>query len=561
MRYGYIFLMSVLVLVLMLPKSATAAEFYELDEIIDPNVRSIEGLSYDGSVITGSVHIKPHIFDPEHGWLAYRWDQETQQATLLPKPPVEVIANDLADAIKNVFRWAAYGSELSDDGNVVLYSAEVAFDINPRGRASVQGAFRWTEQLGAVPLGALPGHNSSTPRAMSEDGNVVVGQSFFVNLAALDSQWATVEDVRPFIWTMEDGMQEFSPPDGFSKITPFNLSRDGKVVVGGMYDTDQNVYSFRWTAETGPVLLDGSPSEYHYAVDVSHDGNSIIGWIELSKDRTGPAWSNGHAYRWTPESGMTDLGVLPGGEGSKANSITADGAIVVGESLGKALDDDAWYRRAFVWDDSHGMQDLQDVLIRDHGLGDHLADWELTYVDEISANGQVLRGSGDYEGRETNWIVFLDSPVVVVPVLGDFDRDGLLTVADIDRLVPGSTDLQFDLDANGVVDLADRTVWVKSLVQTWYGDANLDGEFNTGDLVQVLETGKYETQQYASWSEGDWNGDGVFGTGDLVIALEDGGYEQGPRTDAMAVPEPAGWLLLLMGLLPSLHRRPARSAV
>jgi hypothetical protein len=108
----------------------------------------------------------------------------------------------------------------------------------------------------------------------------------------------------------------------------------------------------------------------------------------------------------------------------------------------------------------------------------------------------------------------------------------------------------FDENGDGIVDLADRRIWVIDRLGTWMGDSDADGEFNTGDLVQVLGAGKYETQEPAGWAEGDWNGDGIFGTGDLVIALDDGGYEEGPRGDVAAVPEPGGWLLLVMGLLP-----------
>ena len=57
-----------------------------------------------------------------------------------------------------------------------------------------------------------------------------------------------------------------------------------------------------------------------------------------------------------------------------------------------------------------------------------------------------------------------------------------------------------------------------------YGDANLDGDFNSMDLVQVLRAGKYETSQTAEWSEGDWNLDGVFDRKDLVAALQRGAY-------------------------------------
>ena len=57
------------------------------------------------------------------------------------------------------------------------------------------------------------------------------------------------------------------------------------------------------------------------------------------------------------------------------------------------------------------------------------------------------------------------------------------------------------------------------------GDSNLDGWFNTADLVQVLQIGKYETDVPATWEEGDWDGNGYFGTSDLVLALQIGRYE------------------------------------
>ena len=60
------------------------------------------------------------------------------------------------------------------------------------------------------------------------------------------------------------------------------------------------------------------------------------------------------------------------------------------------------------------------------------------------------------------------------------------------------------------------------------GDANLDGRFNSSDLVKVFQAGKYEDSifQNASWEEGDWNGDGDFDSQDLVMAFQLGWYEQ-----------------------------------
>ena len=104
-------------------------------------------------------------------------------------------------------------------------------------------------------------------------------------------------------------------------------------------------------------------------------------------------------------------------------------------------------------------------------------------------------------------------------------------------------------------------MWVDDLKNTWIGDANLDGEFNSGDMVQVFVKGKYETGEDAGWEEGDWNGNLKFDSGDMVAAFVRGGYEKGLRTDAVAVPEPSGWWLIVMGLLPWLFGRRTRRPI
>ena len=50
------------------------------------------------------------------------------------------------------------------------------------------------------------------------------------------------------------------------------------------------------------------------------------------------------------------------------------------------------------------------------------------------------------------------------------------------------------------------------------GDANGDGEWTSDDLILVLQAGKYETGQFATWAEGDWTGDGKFDSSDLLLA-------------------------------------------
>ena len=65
-----------------------------------------------------------------------------------------------------------------------------------------------------------------------------------------------------------------------------------------------------------------------------------------------------------------------------------------------------------------------------------------------------------------------------------------------------------------------------SILRTSLGDVNLDGRFNSADLVIVFRAGEYEDQrsQNSTWSRGDWNCDGEFNTADLVAAWTAGRY-------------------------------------
>ena len=137
---------------------------------------------------------------------------------------------------------------------------------------------------------------------------------------------------------------------------------------------------------------------------------------------------------------------------------------------------------------------------------------------------------------------------------GDFDRSGHLTVADLDRLssaVRGTAEVDnSDLNHDGSVDQDDRRLWVHDLANTFFGDANLDGEFNSTDFVVVFNAGEYEDgiDANSTWATGDWNGNGDFESGDFISAFQDGGYEIGPRSVAANVPEVnSTWFLILFG--------------
>jgi hypothetical protein len=140
-------------------------------------------------------------------------------------------------------------------------------------------------------------------------------------------------------------------------------------------------------------------------------------------------------------------------------------------------------------------------------------------------------------------------------VVGDYNGNERLDVGDIDVLTRavqgGEVDEIFDLNGDLVVDGLDRIVWVHDLRRTWFGDADLNGEFGSADLVNVFVAGEYEDDLAgnSTWFTGDWNGDGDFTTADLVLAFQDGGYGQGARV--RQVPEPTCQLgfIIVAGLL------------
>ncbi len=178
------------------------------------------------------------------------------------------------------------------------------------------------------------------------------------------------------------------------------------------------------------------------------------------------------------------------------------------------------------------------------------------YRDTVSVNdGQLnihMAGPNELASDNNPILNAFTLELIGPPALdGDYNGNGELDAGDLDLQASegiAKQDLTYDLTGDGQVDFdGDRIEWLHNLKGVYVGDANLDGEFNTGDFVLVLGAGKYETQQPAGWVEGDWNGDGVFGTNDLVVALSDGGYEIGPFPGGVqAIPEPSGWLLSVM---------------
>ena len=144
----------------------------------------------------------------------------------------------------------------------------------------------------------------------------------------------------------------------------------------------------------------------------------------------------------------------------------------------------------------------------------------------MSLTRTVLQGLGS---DPSNWTAATPSPGSSADQPGDVTGDGVVDANDIDAVCGGRTsgDLQFDLTNDGLVDEADTNFLIQNVLQTSFGDVNLDGKFNSSDLVLIFQAGEYEDNlaSNSTWATGDWNCDGDFTSRDFTYALTYGEYD------------------------------------
>ncbi|MCH8043093.1 MAG: PEP-CTERM sorting domain-containing protein [Planctomycetes bacterium] len=276
---------------------------------------------------------------------------------------------------------------ISADGSVLIGQGSIS-------GVGVGEAFRWTADQGFVGLGYLPGGSfSSNALDVSADGSVVVGESD----AAVNSE--------AFRWTADGGMVGLGDlPGGSVSSSAMAVSADGSKVVGRS-ESESGREAFLWTPDNGMVglgVLDGFVTSSAHSI--SADGSVVVG--SSGRDNFDFPFLN-QAFMWTADGGMVGLGYLPGTEKSSADAVSADGSVVVGTS-GQSLSPEA-----FIWDATHGMRNLQDVLTDEFGL--NLTGWTLNSVYDISDDGSVIVGSGRNPlGESEAWRAEIPEPSSVL---------------------------------------------------------------------------------------------------------------------------------------------------
>jgi hypothetical protein len=142
-----------------------------------------------------------------------------------------------------------------------------------------------------------------------------------------------------------------------------------------------------------------------------------------------------------------------------------------------------------------------------------------TYADGYAAagwdGGSALGDGKDFETRLT-----VVPNATVTTLSGDFNNDGKINATDIDLLSAAinshsTSYATYDLTKDGKINSDDMDYLVKTILKTYYGDADLNRSVGVSDLSVLAAY--YNTPSGASWANGDFDGNGAVGVSDLSI--------------------------------------------
>lgn len=305
-----------------------------------------------------------------------------------------------------------FASAVSADGSTIVGYAWVC----PQGgtKCSSSGkteAFIWTLSGKYKVLGDLGSEVGSMASATSSNGAVVVGEAPKGQNSFGAFQWTTAKGMvalpvellygngvtadgnmvvgQDNWWNVSGKSGKFGPfpgnPDQTQALGATGTEQAPIVVGGALKGSDRDgvtYHAFRWTPSSGLKDLGLTTGTQSIGVAISDDGSTVVG------EATDPSafW---RAFRWTASTGMEDIGTL-GGPGSVAYAASRDGSVIVGTSYTSELSDS---NDAFIWTAANGMQSLRAVL---QVAGVHEADnWvQVTSATGISADGTVITGFG-----------------------------------------------------------------------------------------------------------------------------------------------------------------------
>jgi len=308
-------------------------------------------------------------------------------------------------------------------------------------------AFRWSESTGMVELSTIlnrtrTGNFYSAGEAVNDAG-VVVGQA----TGAYDEAFRCPPDTN---LPLSLGPGRFGANNGFAKA----VNSTGMAV--GFINSSSGRNAFRWTASTGIVYMNGvdTTQSLAYALNesgqaagfypVSGNGALAVRWdanntpVSLGRLLPGGSIVNSIAYgmndagwvvgqslvaedfirafQWTPESGMINLGIVPGTTHSTIALDINNNNWAVGTASFGALGE-----RGVLW---FGINDAHDLntMIDASGAG-----WIIRSATGINDLNEIAANAQRISDGVTHAVLLRPLP----PCIVDFNHDGSVNPDDL----------------------------------------------------------------------------------------------------------------------------------
>lgn len=204
-------------------------------------------------------------------------------------------------------------------------------------------AVLWTKPKHLKDLGTLGGTNSRA-EAVNDFGQAVGGSG-------------SPDGDHAFLWTESEGMKDLGTLGGGAS-QAFGINVFGRVV-GSSSTTDQETHAFLWSKRKGMQDLETLGGELSVAFGVNDQGQ-VVGESVTADDAI-------HAFLWSQKEDMQDLGALGSGDLSFASGINDFGQVVgsyypLPQNPTPLPGDISTQTHAFIWTESKGMRDLNDLV-------------------------------------------------------------------------------------------------------------------------------------------------------------------------------------------------------
>jgi probable HAF family extracellular repeat protein len=261
-----------------------------------------------------------------------------------------------------------------------LASAISANNLVVVGGMSGGGGFYWTPTRGVIFNGGL------VAEGVSGDGSTIVGIAQDQGGIAQAAIW-----IARTQWQLLGSFSPTAAPCDTTLSNAYDVSRDGQVIVGNAYDGCAAGHAFRWTPSSGMKDLGSSvQGKASLASGVSGDGRVAVGYQDTVNYRQGARWLDGRQE------------LIPGADGfvGKARAANIDGSIVVGETCRPGLVDD---QSAWIWTAQGGTKCLP-VPAKIPSPGPSI----LVQANATSDDGQVIGGAQNVGGSpDSNAVIWI----------------------------------------------------------------------------------------------------------------------------------------------------------